>query len=76
MQGCSQHLPAHDHGAHDEYADMVSEMLEDFLRLSLDTRLYLTRSWFTVCVLQGADAAGAVEDHRGSDEEASGKPKK
>lgn len=29
-----------------------------------------------LCILQGADAAGTAEDHRGSDEEATGKPKK
>lgn len=27
MQECSQHLPAHDHGAQHEYADMVSKTL-------------------------------------------------
>lgn len=31
---------------------------------------------FLSCVLQGADAAGTVKDHGGSDEEATGKPKK
>lgn len=32
---------------------------------------------FTVCVcVQEADAAGSVKDHRGSDEEATGNPKK
>lgn len=29
-----------------------------------------------ICVLQGAVATGAAEGHRGSDEEATGKPKK
>lgn len=77
MQGCSQHLPAHDHGTHDEYTDMVSEIFKytwTIFRLFSEEKAFdgLT----DLCILQGADAAGTAEDHRGSDEEATGKPKK
>lgn len=34
MQGCSQHLPAHDHGTHNGYTDMVSDMKMMMLVLS------------------------------------------
>lgn len=53
-----------------------------FVQFSLDDHLifmmFLNSIFFlhTVCVLQGADAAGTAADHRSSDEEATGKPKK
>lgn len=74
MQGCSQHLPAHDHGTHDGYTDMVSDMKWMMVSSFLEEDINVALSYF--CVLQGAVATGAAEGHRGSDEEATGKPKK
>lgn len=73
MQGCPQHLPAHDHGTHDGHADMVSAMkMRMLVLLGKVFHGALSEFW----VLQGAVATGAAEGHRGSDEEAARKPKK
>lgn len=72
MQKCSQHLPAHDHGTHNGYTDMVSDMKV----MIVGSFLVIHFAFSYICVLQGAIVTGAVEGHRGSDEEATGKPKK
>lgn len=74
MQGCSQHLPAYDHGTHNGYTDMVSDMKLMMVASFFGKDINVALSY--VCVLQGAVATGAAEGHRGSDEEATGKPKK
>lgn len=74
MQGCSQHLPTHDHGTHNGYTDVVSDMKMMMVSSFLGKVIHASLSY--ICVLQGAVATGAAEGHRGSDEEATGKPKK
>lgn len=73
MQGCSQHLPAHDHGTHNGYTDVVGDMKMMMVRAFLEKVIHAALSY--ICALQGAVATGAAEGHRGSDEEATGTPK-
>lgn len=74
MQGCSQHLPAHDHGTHNGYTDLVSAMEMMMVSSFLEKVIHAALSF--ICIPQGAVATGAAKGHRGSDEEATGKPKK